>query len=105
VTAAEPEPQLEPETVTAAEPVTPNVPGPSAQVDASVQASSAARTPSPSASAESSEGELWALVGATGPADGSAPRSSVMRVALTVLMALVILVIVVASLVLASQVA
>jgi hypothetical protein len=53
---------------------------------------------------ESSEGELWALVGATaGPATPQATGSRVTTVILTVLVALLVLVVVVGCLVLLSQ--
>ena len=58
-----------------------------------------------SAAPGSSEGELWALVGASEPAAAPAPASEATRVILTIITAFLILVIVVGSLVLASQIA
>jgi hypothetical protein len=54
---------------------------------------------------DASEGELWALVGASEPAAAAAPASEATRVILTILTAFLILAIVVGSLVLASQIA
>lgn len=54
---------------------------------------------------EASEGELWALVGGSEPTAAQATGSTWVRVLLTVLTALVILVVVIGSLVLASQLA
>jgi hypothetical protein len=56
-------------------------------------------------SAEASEGELWALVGASETTAAPASRSEAARIILTILTAFVILAIVVGSLVLVGQIA
>jgi hypothetical protein len=56
------------------------------------------------AAPEATEGELWALVGASEPVAASASTSEATRVILTILTAFLILVIVVGTLVLASQI-
>jgi hypothetical protein len=54
-------------------------------------------------SPEADEGGLWALVGSPEPAVATPRRSEAVRVVLTILTAIVIIVIVIGSLVLASQ--
>ena len=54
---------------------------------------------------EAAEGELWALVGASEPTAKPAPASEATRVIVTILTAFLIIVILVGSLVLASQIA
>ncbi len=77
----------------------PYAPAPTATED-----TTAAPPPVQSVGPESDEGGLWALVGSSEPTTASvSTRSAAVRVTLTVLTALVIIVIVVGSLVLASQ--
>lgn len=77
----------------------PYVPAPPA-----TESAPGAPPPAHSVSPEADEGELWALVGSPEPATAAAsPRSEAVRVVLTILTAVIIIVIVVGSLVLASQ--
>lgn len=70
----------------------------------SIETTPAATGSGRSAGPDADEGGLWALVGAAEPAAvGTSPRSEALRLVLTILVAIVILVIVVGSLVLASQ--
>ena len=63
----------------------------------------ATRPAGPATEPEASEGELWALVGASEPAATAAPASRTGRVALTIITAFLILAVVIVALVVASQ--
>ncbi|MET0773237.1 MAG: hypothetical protein ABWZ82_09145 [Candidatus Limnocylindrales bacterium] len=126
MTSPEPEPKPEPgsgfEAPTAgpgvaavpSEPTAPDVPpaAPSPVLEspyntpvvAATAAAAQPRTAVQSTVPDASEGELWALVGASEPAATPATGSEAARVVLTILTAFLILVIVVGSLVLASQI-
>jgi hypothetical protein len=80
--------------------------GPHASAATSAAAITVAAEASPAVAAgtEASEGQLWALVGAPEPTAGSSAGSEATRVILTILAAFLILVIVVGSLVLATQI-